>query len=247
MMDSHDGMCPFSSCKRTSVPARLERQAPRDESRARRTRVVQHPLAWEPAILCNTPRPGRRRREPSTVPSHQSELEGRACAYRFSLRLAGSLRRSNVGFLAQVLLLFLAVFCTSGVHGADLRGRGHYSGRLARRGGLLVDLIRPVNPADDQMERRAAAASTTSYEPILPTFTLLSGTGSATTTTTAEASAATSILPQVFDSNLGNNFTNAGCPSFFNKLRTSSNFQSCYPFSLLLTVCIRCKDLCLQP
>jgi hypothetical protein len=43
-------------------------------------------------------------------------------------------------------------------------------------------------------------------------------------------------LPQPFDQSLGNNFTSTTCPNFFNTFLADNDFQSCYPFSLLLTV-----------
>ncbi|GAA6048279.1 hypothetical protein JCM3770_006517 [Rhodotorula araucariae] len=42
-------------------------------------------------------------------------------------------------------------------------------------------------------------------------------------------------LPQAFDSTLGTNFTSTACPSFFATLLADPTFQSCAPFSLLLT------------
>jgi hypothetical protein len=71
---------------------------------------------------------------------------------------------------------------------------------------------------------RAAAATTT--ESLLSSETK---TGS-----TAAASATTTVLPQAFDTTLGNNFTTDGCPNFFVSFLSNATFQSCYPFSLLL-------------
>jgi hypothetical protein len=43
-------------------------------------------------------------------------------------------------------------------------------------------------------------------------------------------------LPQPFDTSLGNNFTAPGCPTFFKTFLGDKDFQTCYPFSLLLQV-----------
>ncbi|GAA5943919.1 hypothetical protein JCM3775_002278 [Rhodotorula graminis] len=42
-------------------------------------------------------------------------------------------------------------------------------------------------------------------------------------------------LPQAFDSTLGTNFSSTACPSFFATFLADPTFQSCAPFSLLLT------------
>jgi len=105
--------------------------------------------------------------------------------------------------------------------------------KLARRNGLLVDLSdRPESPLFRPMERR----DSTSYAPIQASTVTLLSTGHPTTITTAEPNASPTILPQVFDSNIGNNFTSTTCPTFFVKLIANSDFQECYPLSLLLTV-----------
>jgi hypothetical protein len=44
----------------------------------------------------------------------------------------------------------------------------------------------------------------------------------------------TTVLPQPFDTTLGNNFTSNSCPQFFNRFLSDETFRSCYPFSLLL-------------
>jgi len=40
--------------------------------------------------------------------------------------------------------------------------------------------------------------------------------------------------PQPFDTNVGNNFTQPSCQTFFNDFLSNQQFQSCIPFSLLL-------------
>ncbi|GAA5845950.1 hypothetical protein JCM9279_004733 [Rhodotorula babjevae] len=66
----------------------------------------------------------------------------------------------------------------------------------------------------------------------------------ATTTPTSTASSGISTstavpvgykLPQAFDSTLGTNFSSTACPSFFATFLADPTFQSCAPFSLLLT------------
>jgi hypothetical protein len=74
------------------------------------------------------------------------------------------------------------------------------------------------------MERAAAAETTTESSPSSTT----------TSSTTAIASATTTVLPQPFDTTLGNNFTNDACPKFFVDFLSDATFQACYPFSLLL-------------
>ncbi|GAA5916413.1 hypothetical protein JCM8208_000910 [Rhodotorula glutinis] len=61
-------------------------------------------------------------------------------------------------------------------------------------------------------------------------------------TSTASSSISTSTavpdgykLPQAFDSTLGTNFSSTACPSFFATFLADPTFQSCAPFSLLLT------------
>lgn len=118
--------------------------------------------------------------------------------------------------------------------GAAAADRQHPSlEKLARRNGLLVDLSdRPEPPLFRPIERR----DSTSYAPIQASTVTLLSTGPPTAIATAEPNASPTILPQVFDSNIGNNFTSTSCPTFFEKLIADSNFQECYPLSLLLTV-----------
>lgn len=47
-------------------------------------------------------------------------------------------------------------------------------------------------------------------------------------------------LPTPFDSSLGNNFTEASCPAFFQSFLENAAFHNCIPFSLLLQVRPRC-------
>lgn len=75
------------------------------------------------------------------------------------------------------------------------------------------------------MER--AAAETATEEKSSPSTTV-------EVTSAALASATTTVLPQPFDTTLGNNFTSNGCPKFFVSFLSDATFQSCYPFSLLL-------------
>src|SRR5258708_23021528 len=48
------------------------------------------------------------------------------------------------------------------------------------------------------------------------------------------AAADQSNEPQAFDSSIGTNFTAQSCPRFFKSFLSHKEFQSCYPFSLLL-------------
>ena len=145
---------------------------------------------------------------------------------------------SNTGLFLFGVWCFIAL-----CGGAAAVDRQHPSlEKLARRNGLLVDLnTRPESPSFWPMERREAkadgsASSTISYAPIQPSTVTLISTGHPTIIATATPSSLPTVLPQVFDSNIGNNFTGTTCPTFFEKLITDSNFQECYPLSLLLTV-----------
>ncbi|KAF2461269.1 hypothetical protein BDY21DRAFT_278223 [Lineolata rhizophorae] len=62
-----------------------------------------------------------------------------------------------------------------------------------------------------------------------------SGTSTPSTTVNVDDSLQTaSPLPEPFDTSLGKNFTNQGCPDFFSSFLNNDTFQSCMPFSLLL-------------
>lgn len=52
----------------------------------------------------------------------------------------------------------------------------------------------------------------------------------------SSSAAITTSLPRPFDTSLGNNFTQASCPTFFNTFLNDSSFQACHPVSLLLQV-----------
>lgn len=54
----------------------------------------------------------------------------------------------------------------------------------------------------------------------------------------------TSPLPSPFDSSLGNNFTAASCPTFFQSFLSNSTFSECLPLSLLLQVCAAVTARC---
>lgn len=80
------------------------------------------------------------------------------------------------------------------------------------------------------MER--AAQATDGEEESSATTTIPTSSG---TSSTAVASATTTtVLPQPFDTTLGNNFTTESCPRFFSTFLSDPTFRSCYPFSLLL-------------
>lgn len=79
------------------------------------------------------------------------------------------------------------------------------------------------------MER--AAQATGGEEEESSTTTIPSATQTSTSSLT---SATTTVLPQPFDTTLGNNFTSDSCPRFFSSFLSDETFRSCYPFSLLL-------------
>ncbi|KAF2142050.1 uncharacterized protein K452DRAFT_326585 [Aplosporella prunicola CBS 121167] len=72
--------------------------------------------------------------------------------------------------------------------------------------------------------------------PLAPRGEAASGSPTSTVlTVTSDPSVATATaLPHAFDTSLGNNFTAASCPTFFNSFLDNSTFQACVPLSLLL-------------
>jgi hypothetical protein len=183
-----------------------------------------------PAVSCSSSRPTPGRRKSKTPQQSPAVRTVR------SLRLTEWLS-SNTGLFLFGIWCFMTLSC--GV-AAD---RQHPSlEKLARRNGLLVDLSdRPEPPSFRPLERRDgkngdSASSSISYAPIQASTVTLLSTRHATTIATAQPNTSPLALPQVFDSNIGNNFTSTTCPTFFEKLITDSNFQECYPLSLLLTV-----------
>lgn len=161
----------------------------------------------------------------------------------------------NFNFLT-LLILSVLTFCGA-TAAADQRLHPRLQ-KIERRDGLLIDtrpmpvappyvglelLKRSPNTAGSAdsglvadtatLTATAAAASTTATTQTTSTGTIVYA--SASTAGVDNAPAATS-LPQVFDSNLGTNFTSTACPNFLNNLKQNSTFQNCYPLSLLLTV-----------
>ena len=143
---------------------------------------------------------------------------------------------SNAGLFFVVFFCFMAL-CS----GVDADRRLHSSPKLGIRSGLLVDLNgRHELPELKRMQRRdkgGSASSTTSFAIIqASTATLLGSTATGSEAATAAPIASPTSLPQVFDSNIANNFTSSTCPTFFQNLVSDAEFQECYPLSLLLTV-----------
>jgi hypothetical protein len=159
---------------------------------------------------------------------------------------------SNTRFNLLTLLFVVVLF----LNGVAAQERIHPAlQKLARKGELLFD----HSPAPDSPHRRvlmgrAAASSTAAVSAIA---TLVETTSSETASGTAAVSSAvasassaaasstgiatapgskTGVLPQPFDTSLGNNFTSTACPTYFTKFLADSTFQSCYPFSLLIQV-----------
>jgi len=144
---------------------------------------------------------------------------------------------SNAGFFFIVFCCFMAL-----CRGVDADRQLHSSPKLGLRSGLLVDLNgRHELPVLKRMQRRdskgTATSSTTSLAIIqASTATLLGSTATGSQAATAAPTASPTSLPQVFDSNIANNFTSSTCPTFFQTLVSDAEFQECYPLSLLLTV-----------
>jgi len=138
--------------------------------------------------------------------------------------------------------LFIGIVCFMALcRGVVADRQLHSSPKLAIRSGLLVDLSgRPEPAVFKHMERRGnkdPSQSSTSTDEIIQasTATLLGSTATGSAATAA-ATASPTALPQVFDSNIANNFTSTTCPTFFQNLISDTAFQECYPLSLLLTV-----------
>lgn len=74
-------------------------------------------------------------------------------------------------------------------------------------------------------------------EPADLASTTIRPSGSATATGSVQvASDISTALPRPFDSNIGNNFTTASCPAFFDRFLGHGSFIQCLPLSLLLQV-----------
>lgn len=216
----------FSSCSSCLISER-HADGSRGETVSRR-RTSRN--ADRPAISCNftAPAPGRRK----SKTRQRSPTVRAVSTLRFAERLS-----------SNAPLFFLGVWCFMALCGGAVADRQPPSlQKLALRRGLFVDLSdRPEPPVFRPMERRdnkeESASSSTSYAPIqASTATLLTTNAAAATSSTADSTATPTALPQVFDSNVGNNFTSQTCPTFFETLMTDNTFQECYPLSLLLTV-----------
>ena len=213
----------FSPCCYQLLPTITEARRKNEEEEGYgmtsvlRRRCYSRP-AVSPAVVYDSsaPRPGRWKSNDPRLDLNRSTA--RIC--------------STLGTVVQLLIISLFFF-SSGVQAVDPR-------QIAQRSGLLVDLSPPPSTPNRQMEARAPAdpTSTPSLTTILPPSTVSPSSTSAATlaTGTAAPTVQTTSLPQVFDTNLGDNFTNTACPKFFTSLQNNANFQACYPLSLLLTV-----------
>ncbi len=196
----------FSPCNYTSDP----------ETRAEETDLR---CSRKSAVSCTSTRPTPGRRKSKTTPVR---------SLRFTQWLS-----TNTGLLFSIWCIM--ALCGGAAAAAD---RHHPSlEKLARRSGLLVDLSNWPEPPSLHRRNKGGDSSTSSisYAPIQASTVTLLSTGNPTTIAT-QSNPSPSALPQVYDSNIGNNFTSTTCPTFFEKLDTNSEFQECYPLSLLLTV-----------
>lgn len=194
-------------------------------------------------------------RAPTSLPSHGTRP--RPGRRRPSRMLACHRHTIPLTILYSTLLL-LSLLCSTvtaaGIGGRE--GRRSTLAQLARRGEILVDR-RPAprvkvqrRQLDDPslLSTISVPTSTASDEQATTTVTLPTSTvvapsdrdstvtSSTTSLMTVASSAPYSPLPSPFDTSLGNNFTNAGCPAFFQTFLSNSTFKSCLPFSLLLQV-----------
>ncbi|MCJ1363184.1 hypothetical protein MMC16_002291 [Acarospora aff. strigata] len=125
--------------------------------------------------------------------------------------------------------------------------------QMARRGEILFDRHPPPRVGGDLQPRQGGDPSAVSTLEVSTSTAVLSPSPSSLSTTTvapssgltaASSSTAPSMtvasstpyspLPSPFDTSLGNNFTSASCPTFFQSFLSNSTFKSCLPFSLLL-------------
>lgn len=216
----------FSSCGCSFISQR-HADGSRGETVSRRR---NHRNAVRPAISCNFrgPTPGRRKPKTRQRSPTVWALSSLKLAEWFS---------SNAG------LFFIGLWCFMALCSGAVADRQHPSlQKLASKGGLLVDHSdRPEPPFFQRMQRRdnkddTSVSSSSSYAPIQASTATLLTTNAAATSSSGIVAASPTALPQVFDSNIGNNFTSQTCPTFFESLMTDDNFQECYPLSLLITV-----------
>ena len=200
----------FSPCNYTSDPDTLA-----EETDLRCSR--------KSAVSCPSTRPTPGRRKSKTTPA---------------IRAVSSLRFTQ--WLSTNTGLLFSIWCFMALcGGAAAADRQHPSlEKLARRNGLLVDPSHRPEPPSFHRRNKGSDSSTssTSYAPIQASTVTLLSTGNPAAIATAQPNPSPTALPQVFDSNIGNNFTSTTCPTFFEKLDTNSEFHECYPLSLLLTV-----------
>lgn len=114
----------------------------------------------------------------------------------------------------MVLSSLVSVVCATAIPLQDLAQRGRpYADLQPPR---LVDRAAQATEATEATEEPSASTS-------IPTSIAI-----------AAPSATATVLPQPFDTTLGNNFTTESCPRFFNNFLNDDTFKRCYPFSLLL-------------
>ena len=185
------------------------------------------------------------RREPTMKNSRRACKGSRTGPARQPASPSHSLRRlaTSVSFNAslslQTLILVLCMF--SGTAQAVDQENGAVRGRST----LLVDRSGPPRPArynhiarqnEDPSSSAQSIVAVTSSVVVVPTPAPTATQSSTPQSSTQQPSPAATTLPQVFDSNVGFNFSNTACPNFFTKLQVDPGFQKCYPLSLLLTV-----------
>ena len=113
-----------------------------------------------------------------------------------------------------LLISFVSVVCAAADQNQEgMERRRSFADLGARR------LMERAAQATGEEEEESASTTT-------PTISEISST--------AIPSATTTVLPQPFDTTLGNNFTSESCPRFFTDFLSDETFRSCYPFSLLL-------------
>lgn len=99
---------------------------------------------------------------------------------------------------------------------------------IATEAGIVFDDT-PLNFLDTREVMYNAIQQRDDSTNTLPTATATTASAALVT-----ASSTSTSLPRPFDTSLGNNFTQMSCPMFFNSFLSSSAFQQCMPFSLLL-------------
>jgi len=166
------------------------------------------------------------------LPTRKRQHENGCCGVPLYLRVS-----PRIGFQFRALLLLLVVFLSCSSQAAPVSATETHGDRpallveddLAWTGSALyldlspppsASLLMPPLKRDDDVTQTPSAP--------------LSERAINTDSNTADSSKFE--VPKAFDTGFSNNFTNS-CANFLNRLRSSTEFNNCHPFSLLIQVC----------